>query len=95
MKTRMLVEVGAFERYVIARYFSASDGVSRTRATRAQVRRFVAAAVQAQVRDLAADMRGKQRGTSDRLRLARDGASPAPERVRPRTEREPSLFSFL
>lgn len=76
MKVRLVLDVNAFERYVIARYFRpvAINAIptdrTRTRATRKQVRRFVTAALKSAVREQAQDvLDARARTVADRLRL--------------------------
>ncbi len=78
MKVRLTLDVGAHERYVVAKYFApaAKDGTAdrrRLRASRAQVRRFVAAALRSAVRDHVERLRGKSRGTAHRLEAGAGG----------------------
>lgn len=73
MKVRLLLEVGDYERFVIAKFFSpaAVAGTAdrtRLRATRAQVRKFVRGALRLTVRDHAQELRSmKARATAKRL----------------------------
>lgn len=74
MKVRLALDVNAFERFIIAKYFrpAASDPVdkTRTRATRKQVKRFVTAALKSAVKEQAQDiLDAKGRAVADRLRL--------------------------
>jgi hypothetical protein len=79
MRTRLTLDVSAFDRYVVARYFAVAatdrrDKV-RTRATRAQVKRFVQAALRSAVKEQAALLRGRRsRGTVARLQVALQSA---------------------
>jgi hypothetical protein len=79
MKTRLLIEVGDHERYVIARYFGAAAvhvrDKKRPRATRAQVKRFVEAALRTAVKEQADRLRSRARATARRLAEGR----PVPE----------------
>lgn len=75
MKVNLQLRVGAFERYVIANYFGVTG-----RATRVQVRRFVAAALETGVRDWMLTLKSRQHGTATRLLAAREsGPEPRPE----------------
>lgn len=76
MKVQLSLDVDERTRYVIAKYFAAagdSKDKARTRATRAQVRRFAAAALQVAIKERAASLHRRQRATADRL------GNPAPE----------------
>lgn len=69
MKVQLTLDVDARTRYVIAKYFAKAGGrdETRTRATRPQVRRFAAAALQLAVKEHAAALRRRQRTTAERL----------------------------
>lgn len=72
MKVRTLVHVSEHDRFVIAKFFAAAapDGSAdavRTRATRKQVRRFVAHALSVVAKDHAAVLRGRARAAASRL----------------------------
>lgn len=74
MKVRSLVEVSERQRLVIAKFFGAAapegsrDRV-RTRATRKQVKRFIAHAVEAAVLEHTQVLRGRARAAAARLAL--------------------------
>ncbi len=71
MKTRILLTVNEFERYVIARYWgvaaSTPQDKTRTRATRQQGREFAHAALRAAVKEQAEALRGREKATAKRL----------------------------
>lgn len=70
MKTRLTLNVDDHARLVIAKYFApVSHGAdrTRTRATRAQVRRFAEAAVATAVREHATVLRGRTLAAAYRL----------------------------
>ena len=71
VKVRLTLDVGDYERYVIAKYFGeASTEVKdreRYRATRKQVTRFTYAALRSAVRDQKERLRGRQRTIAQRL----------------------------
>lgn len=72
MKVRTMVTVSEHDRLVIAKFFAAaaptgSPDALRTRATRKQVRRFVAHAVAIAVKDHAVLLRGRARSAAQRL----------------------------
>lgn len=94
MKVRLTIDVGAFERFVIARYYE-SGAKARSRATRQQVRRFALAALRSATVDRAADMRGRPGGAARRL-LAKAKAGELPyreaRRLDPLPERQPALW---
>jgi len=74
MKVRALVEVNERQRLVIAKFFGAaaepgSREAVRTRATRKQVKRFVAHAVEAAVAEHTQVLRGRARAAAARLAL--------------------------
>jgi hypothetical protein len=93
MKTRLLIDVGDYERYVIARYFAVAPTSARDqrrpRATRAQVKRFVQAALRTAVREQVTQLRQRQRTTAARLAEGRSVA--APEELVDPPEKQPSL----
>ena len=80
MKVRLTLEVDDHQRFVIAKFFApAAAGKTdreRTRATRAQVRRFAIAALRKVVKDQASELRS-QRSRAAARRLT-DGAQPVP-----------------
>lgn len=91
MRTRLTLDIGDYERFVIAKYFSRApeqpNDKLRTRARRKQVVRFAQAALRAAVREQAENLRGRERTTARRL------ANPQvkdEELVRP-DERQPTL----
>ena len=70
VKVRLLVEVGDYERFVISKYWApVSAGIdrTRTRGTRAQVRRFISAALKSAVKEQASAFRGRTRSAARRL----------------------------
>ena len=71
MKTNLTIDVDEHARFVIAKFFAvaASAGIdkTRTRATRAQVRRFVNAAVRTAIKDAERDLRPRSRAAARRL----------------------------
>ena len=74
MKVRTLVEVNERQRLVIAKFFGAaapegSRDAVRTRATRKQVKRFVAHAVEVAVAEHTQVLRGRARAAAARLAL--------------------------
>ena len=74
MKVRVTLSVGDFARFIIAKYFGKPDlggmrDLTRTRATRAQVRRFAVAALRSAALEQVESMRGKTRAAAERLRL--------------------------
>jgi hypothetical protein len=84
MKVRLTIEVGDRARFVVAKYWApVSSGAdrTRTRASRAQVRRFIEAALRTAINDQAAALRGRSRATAKRL---------AEPKVEPETLREPA-----
>lgn len=64
MKVHMVLDVGAYERFVIAKYF---HDAKRGRATRLQVQRFAKAALRSAVREQAEMLHGRAKGTAQRL----------------------------
>jgi hypothetical protein len=76
VKVRLLLSVGAYERYVIARYWgvTATDQKDKTRAraTRAQVKTFAQAALRAAVHEQAEALRGREKATAQRLLAPRE-----------------------
>lgn len=87
MKTWVMLDVGPFERYVIAQYYAPVDG-KRTRATRAQIRRYISGALASMTRDQVSEMTGRRRATADRLR----GVELERPRLAPPTEHQLSLL---
>lgn len=74
MKVRALVNVNERQRLVIAKFFAAaappdSRDATRTRATRKQVKRFIAHALEAAVADHTQLLRGRSRAAAARLAL--------------------------
>lgn len=72
MKVRSTVHVSEHDRFVIAKFFAAaapegSADAVRTRATRKQVRRFMAHALSVVAKDHAAVLRGRSRAAATRL----------------------------
>lgn len=96
MKVRTLVQVSEHDRLVIAKYFAAaapegSQDAIRTRATRKQVRRFVAHAVALAVKDHVNVLRGRARAAANRL-----AAPPtAPPETPPLPEPAEKQLSFI
>ncbi len=91
MKVRLTLDVGDFERYIIAKYFSRApeqaNDKRRLRARLKQVVRFAQASLRAAVKEQAANLRARERATAQRL------ASPVSEEpalVRP-SEQQPEL----
>lgn len=77
MKVHLVLDVGDYERFVIARYFAVAAiekrDRKRRRATRAQVKRFVSAALKTHVKEVARELRPRSRAAATRL------ATPSPE----------------
>lgn len=94
MKVRMTLDVDAYTRYVIARYFGTVSPTPadrrRGRATRAQVKRFVQGAIATAAREYAANMHGKPKATATRLRAG----APEPKGLEPPAEEQPSLLNY-
>lgn len=92
MKVRLVIDADEHARFVIAKYFApvgdARDRVRR-RATRAQVRRFVLAALRTHVREQAGNLGGRSRGAATRLSTGADAES---ETLRPSREQQLSLL---
>ena len=83
MKVRIRLDVGEYERFVIAKFFHPAgqgrDGI-RLRATRAQVQRYVRAAIRRAVDDQAREMAGRSRAAARRLKDGvTGGVEPLPE----------------
>lgn len=96
MKVRTMVQVSEHDRLVIAKFFAAaapagSPDAVRTRATRKQVRRFVAHAVAAVVKDHAVLLRGRARAAAQRLAQPTDAAPETPPLPEP-TEKQLSFI---
>ena len=88
MKTRVTLDVSDFTRFVVAHYY----GGYRSRATRAEMKRFAAAAVETMARDWMLTLKARQYKTAQRLLDApRQVATPVVETLDdvPRT---PKLF---
>lgn len=69
MRVRLSVDVDDLDRYLIARHFrTAEGGKPRTRATRAQVRRFLIVALNTVLGDQAQAARGRAKGVVRRLK---------------------------
>ncbi len=94
MKARVLVEVGDYERYVIARYFAAAAterrDKTRTRATRAQVVRFVRGAIRSAVREQR-DALPSRRMRAYAKRLQEAAPAMGADELVPPVEQQPSL----
>lgn len=92
MRVKITVEVDAADRYVVAAYFRpvATDKKDkvRSRATRAQVRRFVQGALRSAIKEQAGSLHGHTRATARRLREGRTGE---PEALVPPPEQQGSL----
>ena len=94
MKVWVRFDLDAFDRFVIARYWSSvSSGLdtTRRRATRAQSRRFVLAAIRTAVNQHADDLRGRHGKTARRLANARETTGAQGETLRPPIEEQRSL----
>lgn len=97
MRVRLSLDVDDRDRYVIAKYYGALRGhatgsrIVRTRATRAQVRTFVAGALRSTVREHAEAFRGRQRTIVRRL-AARPGLATA-DGLRAPAERQLNLLA--
>lgn len=82
MKVRTMVTVSEHDRLVIAKFFAVaapegSPDAVRTRATRKQVRRFVAHALGVVVKDHVIVLRGRARAAATRLAAPPDETPPA------------------
>ena len=71
MKVCLTLDVGDYDRYVIAKFFAPVEttaaGKSRLRATRSQVRRFAQSALATAVKMQAQDLPSRSRSTARRL----------------------------
>jgi hypothetical protein len=72
MKVRTTVTVSEHDRLVVAKFFGAaapagSRDAARTRATRGQVRRFLAHALRSGIREQVGVLRGRSRAAANRL----------------------------
>lgn len=68
MRTRIALDVDDLDRYLIARYFATAESEKpRNRATRAQVRRYAVAAINAALRDASDAARGRTKSTVRRM----------------------------
>ena len=85
MRVRLALDVGPATRYIVAQYY----GGGRARATRAEVRRFAAAAVETMAQDWSQTLRPRAYRTAQRLLAARPDA---PETIDDRPLRQPRLF---
>ncbi len=78
MKVRLVLDVNAHARYVIAKYFAPAApreeraDRTRTRATRRQVKRFAKAVIQSAVREQAEMLHGRARYTAQGLAAVED-----------------------
>ncbi len=94
MKARLLIEVGDYERYVIARYFAVAapdaKGKKRTRATRQQVIKFVHGALKMAVTEQREALRGRQRAHARKLAESPSPTTKHDDLARP-AEQQPSL----
>lgn len=72
MKVRLTLDVDAYQRFVIAKYFRPVPATradrTRTRATRAQVKRFAEAALRSAVKEREGELDAKGRSAARRLR---------------------------
>lgn len=97
MKVRTMVQVSEHDRLVIAKFFGAaapegSTDAVRTRATRKQVRRFVAHAIAAVVKEHAALLRGRARAAAHRLATPPEAAPPETQPLPEPREKQLSLY---
>lgn len=93
MKVRLLLDVGDYERLVIAKYWApVGKGLdrTRTRATRAQVRRFVLASLRSAVKEYVAMLPERSRTIARKL-ADRTETGEAPEVLREPQEKQPWL----
>jgi len=90
LRVRAAIDVGEYERYVIAKYFSVAATTetekTRTRATRAQVRRFLNAAIRGAVDEQSALLLNRAQGAATRLKNPRGHV--VPERLREPDEKQ-------
>ena len=78
MKVRFLLDVNAYERYIIAKYYRTpvivNGSKQRTRATRVQVQRFVRAMLRSTLNDYEHDLDARGKAVARRLKLPKDPA---------------------
>lgn len=79
MKVRLALDIGDFERFVIAKYYSGAASADRDkirrRATRKQVTRFIHAMLRTSTRGLAANLPAKSRAAARKIETPLSGFS--------------------